>query len=253
MYLPAAGSEQFLVGRSSTSARGHRSTALNSPSPSSWTPTAVLSVFWCGTSGQLGPPATTQVGLFHNLAHALDISEGSTPLPLSAGGTLLPCCSHHYLNNACSSAEPRGLRQLGSNSPCTSRWGLMAAVSPTVAWVLSSPMVSVRSAEPSAGVSSSCSPLGIGCRCVRLSCLAIACHLFSLAHSLAPLITQLTVLGLSRGGMAAMKLTQMLSSIDPSDLRASPALLIILRSVFRKLICATRLCELSHRHEHLSL
>ena len=138
-------------------------------------PLVVLTVYFCGTAGVLGPPATTQIGLFFNLTVGADITHSLTagvatrqPSSAGVGG---PADEQHF---------KMGFDGCGETNGCL---GLLFAHGLTA-------QCRVVCSRVQAFLAAS--------RCVRLN-----------------------VLGLSRGGMAAMKLTQMLSDIDPSSLEVN--------------------------------
>jgi hypothetical protein len=124
----------------------------------------VLSVYWCGTAGHLGPPTgpTTQVGMFFSLTDGVDITNAGPPLirrELAAG-------ARHF--------------KMGFDG-CGVTNGLLGTVFAA----------------------------GLGAQCRQV---------VDRVHSLLSgrFFVALNVLGLSRGGMAAMKLVGLLAAADPA-------------------------------------
>lgn len=142
------------------------------------TAAAIVTVCWCGTAGILAP-ATTQVGLFFMLTAAQDISHSTNGHGSNDHGAEQLA---RILSSVSESGEPAlhlkmGFDGCGQTNGCT---GTVFA-----------------------------SGLTEQCRCVVQRVEQLLTH-FSARGQVV-----LNVLGLSRGGIAAMKLAQMLAMFDP--------------------------------------
>lgn len=143
---------------------------------------AIVTVCWCGTDGILAP-ATTQVGLFFMLTAAQDISHSSNGHgKVDRGAEDLA----NILSSRTASAGPplhlkMGFDGCGQTNGCT---GMICAEG-----------------------------LSEQCRCVVQRVEQLLTHLAGRGDGRSVV---LNVLGLSRGGMAAMKLAQTLANVDPN-------------------------------------
>ena len=155
--------------------------------------TTTLSVYWCGTDGVLAP-ATTQIGLFFLLTTGHDVSHSSHGHGADdSGGEEL---ARILSARAAAAASPEGGLHLkmgfdgcGQTNGCA---GMICATG-----------------------------LREQCRCVVRRVEQLLAHLAGRDRG-RPLV--LNVLGLSRGGIAAMKLAQMLADIDPATLELNMCL-----------------------------
>ena len=147
---------------------------------------ATVTVCWCGTDGVLAP-ATTQVGLFFMLTQAQDISH-------SANGH---------------GSDDRGAEELARILSSSARAGAR---------------LHLKMGFDGCGQTNGCtgtifaSGLVDQCRCVIQRVEHLLTHLADRGDC-SPVV--LNVLGLSRGGMAAMKLSQMLAAFDPKLLEVN--------------------------------
>ncbi len=142
---------------------------------------AIVTVCWCGTDGILAP-ATTQVGLFFMLTAAEDVSHSNNGHGSDDHGAEQLA---RILASSAGAAGPQlhlkmGFDGCGQTNGCT---GMICA-----------------------------SGLADQCQCVVQRVEQLMTHLADKGDG-GPVV--LNVLGLSRGGMAAMKLAQMLATFDP--------------------------------------